>query len=574
MIVTSIDLMNHLRCRRFSALHQRERELEYMNDAIVAEAFSLSDEILVDGEDSQSSFQGQSLRATFKALYQQEIDGVVFEHQTYESKFLDKYYLHTVMDFAVREKQRLTFYKVYPSTANHYLLLKYTSDKHKSPMFIKGEDGIYYPIANQPTFVEKTNYPEKRKRITSRHYDTGRIVYDLTFGERILSDVFPKQKRRYLVALVNGDFVLKKEGLLTKDFFTLFDMTELVVTLQEKILADLYRMNNHIELSDDSNCPLVKRECLKNEPFECEYTSICFAHIPKKNALYDYFYSHLGFKEGPKKSDITHDTYDLINEGMVDMLDIPIGWLQREKNLMQRYCVENNYTYYNKKKMKDYLSQLKYPLYFLDFESCPSVLPRLVGESPYTQSVFLYSLHRQDTPTSPLVHTTFLVKDELDHRMELFTKLIEDLGEKGSIIVYNETFERTRMMEASLLFPSLREGLEKAVSRLFDLLKLLKTDVKYFQELGYTEEECETYNFYHPDQAGSYSIKTILKILGLDRYEKLKVQNGTMAATAFLKMISSDSITRDQIAESLEEYCSTDTYAMVYVLQEMKRQIG
>ena len=43
--------------------------------------------------------------------------------------------------------------------------------------------------------------------------------------------------------------------------------------------------------------------------------------------------------------------------------------------------------------MKEAIKKIKYPVYYLDFESYNCPLPRFKGDHPYTQSLFQYSLH-------------------------------------------------------------------------------------------------------------------------------------------------------------------------------------
>ena len=94
-------------------------------------------------------------------------------------------------------------------------------------------------------------------------------------------------------------------------------------------------------------------------------------------------------------------------------------------------------------------SALKYPLYHLDFESYNSPLPRFRGEKPYAQSVFQYSLHIERAPGVCDIekdHLEYLSPDHEDRREELIVKMIKDidLSNGGTVIVYNEAFERAR----------------------------------------------------------------------------------------------------------------------------------
>ncbi|MDD3122287.1 MAG: DUF2779 domain-containing protein [Candidatus Izemoplasmatales bacterium] len=586
MIVTSIDLLNHLRCRRYSALHSKEREVEYFDIDFVTEAFSLELEgkaCLQDEFPERRNALNVPIHSSrnLKNLFQKIVlpNSPSMLETPFERTFENEFQLRTKPDFIVSKGETLELIKIHASTDNHYLSMHYTLNKHKIDLFEKNEEGYYSPKVEVLSEAANTNYYEKMKRCMSRHYDTGRIVYDLAFQEFIMKSVFPSKTRKYIVGLLNHDFSLQKKETgeieYDKSLFVLFDFTSLVMKLQDKIQADLYRMINHIELNDDSRCLLVKNECLKGEQFSCEYTDFCFSHVPENNSILSYFFSHLGFKEGTHRNDKVHETYDLLNEGMVDMLDVPISWLQREKNLMQRYCVENDYTYVNKKKIKAYLNQISYPLYFLDFESYPSPIPRFEFEKPYSQSVFQYSIHIElSSNINKLIHKEFLATDYTDQRKNLVKQLLDDIPVGNSkIVVYNMSFEQQRLQEFKTFFPEYAERLDEIQSRLFDLMKLLKNDLRYFADLGYSKEEAETYNFYHPMQNGSYSIKKILKAFGIDSYEKMRVQNGIMAYKMYLELGHLKNAELKEAIFDLKTYCWQDTYSMVVILDKIQRLI-
>lgn len=581
MIVRTVELLNHLRCRRYSALHPGIDALPEQDDyslGITEEVDDLqSDEERIEFLDDYRE-SGETLRSLFAKLTFESLSSVK-QNIIYQTPFNHDFILQAKMDFVSDTDQETTFYKISMCSASHFLKLKYSFSKHKYNLFEKNAEGTYSPRIQRVVEGDRTNYFDKLKRCLSRHYDTGRLVYDLGFAEFVISKRHHESQRRYLLVMLNPDFILKTDEqgnpIYESGMFVRFDFTDLVISLQSKIQADLYRMANLIELNDDSRCNLVKDECLKDHPFECEYTSYCFSHIPQENSILNYFSSHQGFREGIHKNDLSHDAYDLINEGIVDMQDLPISWLQREKNLMQRYCVDNDYTYINKKKMKEYLKQLSYPLHFLDFESYPSPIPRFAGESVFSQSVFQYSLHIQPHKTSKdLSHYDFLATDHQDHRVELVESLLERIPiGKSSIVVYNVTFEQQRLQEFQKLFPKYATHLQNLESRLFDLLKLLKTDLHYFLDHGYPEEESKTYHFYHPKQSGSYSIKKILKVLGRDDYESLRVKNGVMAYKQYLMLPTLSESDRIKAIQALKDYCAQDTMSMVYILEEMKKHL-
>ena len=60
--------------------------------------------------------------------------------------------------------------------------------------------------------------------------------------------------------------------------------------------------------------------------------------------------------------------------------------------------MESHQPYIRKDKIKLAIDSLNYPIYHLDFETFPCPLPRFKGETPYTQSLFQYSIHIEKEP--------------------------------------------------------------------------------------------------------------------------------------------------------------------------------
>ena len=75
---------------------------------------------------------------------------------------------------------------------------------------------------------------------------------------------------------------------------------------------------------------------------------------------------------------------------------------------------------------------------------------------------------------------------------------------------------------------------------------------------------------------GSYSIKEVLPALVQDlSYKGLNVADGGMAMLAYHEMCSAEDPERvAQIRHDLLAYCEMDTWAMVRILEELRRLAG
>jgi hypothetical protein len=166
------------------------------------------------------------------------------------------------------------------------------------------------------------------------------------------------------------------------------------------------------------------------------------------------------------------------------------------------------------------LSGLKYPIYFMDFESLYPAIPRHAGMRPYSHIPFQWSVHRQLTPDAALEHFGFLADDPRDRRVEFTGSLCETLGRRGRIVVYNATFESQRLRDLADWFPEYGDKIAKIQGRLWDLLPFVRQHV------------------YHPEFQGSYSLKAVLPALVPDlTYDGMEVADGGAAGLVWERML-------------------------------------
>lgn len=126
-----------------------------------------------------------------------------------------------------------------------------------------------------------------------------------------------------------------------------------------------------------------------------------------------------------------------------------------------------------------------------------------------------------------------------------------DPEDHGPIVVYNATYERTRLQQLAERHPDHADLLEGYIARLVDLQPLVKD------------------NFYDRRMRGSFSIKSVLPVVAADlRYEELQeVQEGTGAQVAYMQAIFENPTQQrlNEIDRRLRVYCRQDTWAMVEI---------
>jgi predicted RecB family nuclease len=244
----------------------------------------------------------------------------------------------------------------------------------------------------------------------------------------------------------------------------------------------------------------------------------------------------------------------LLGADIVDIRDIPeefdglsdLQWRVRN-------CVVKGEPY-SHPDLKTVLDAVRYPIHFLDFETCNPAVPIIPGTRPFQQTPFQWSDHVLDAGGS-LHHRSYLHTDRTDPRRRLTEELLDALDGEGSIMVYSE-FE-ARVIRA------LAEALPSLADRLLPLVERRMVDLHHIIHAHY----------YHPDFHGSFSIKDVVPVLvaGLD-YSDLDIREGSQAAGAFAVMTDpkTPAADRRKFREGLLAYCRRDTEAMLRLFQTLK----
>lgn len=216
----------------------------------------------------------------------------------------------------------------------------------------------------------------------------------------------------------------------------------------------------------------------------------------------------------------------------------------------------------DKPKIKEFLDTIEYPINFFDFETFQNAIPRFDNQRPYAQMPFQYSLHilHED---GTLEHKEFLGDENSDPRLPLVKQMLQDITPTGSIVAYNQGFEKGKIRNLAELFADLRDDLLTLNERFVDIAHPFQ--YKYY---------------YHLKFNGRYSIKIVLPTLFLNDdeldYKKLgSIQNGGDAMDTFANLyLLKDKSKVDEIKKDLLSYCRLDTLAMVRILEKLHELIN
>lgn len=607
MAITKTKFINYVRCPRYVALddlkkekldsmisieeYKKEEELEQITE-LLGNMFDDSGNDLIDVRNEHLEtmmpyynkveiLAGELASKYFKGSFK-------FSKSTYNQESFDAVidnirYLCYV-DIYNENDDGINVIEVKATTTKKYLDLG--SKDHS--IFEKGKDGIYYLLEdldlNIEDYMPLKVYERNRNKLFDKYTGAGHYIYDIAVQRFIIENDMKShnenKKVKYYLAVLNSNYVFdgKYENgeaiydeVNGEDIISYIDVTSITKDMMDKIYLDSKKIKGYIDDLNGSRVPLGEF-CEYKKTVKCKYCSLCFDILPEKHSILCYINNNFGFKKG----NVKYDTYDLINEGKVGMLDIPDDMLNREKNKIQKDAVISGKPYINEKKIKDGIKQITYPLYHLDFETFPCPLPRYKGERPYTQSVFQFSLHIEKEPgvcDKEKDHYGYLAPDHLDYRLDLVKYMCELIPCDKMVLVYNDSFEKTRLKELAYIFPEYKEKLLKIRNNVFDLMNIVKTKSSLYEELGYSKEETKMFNYYHPDMDGSFSIKKVLPLFSDLTYKGMEVGNGVEAMVTYASFPKLLPLDYKHKYQKLVEYCQQDTYAMFAVLKGLRNSV-
>jgi predicted RecB family nuclease len=340
------------------------------------------------------------------------------------------------------------------------------------------------------------------------------------------------------LAHVNRDYVLTGTTVDPRQFFLFRNLTQRVKNLQPELVFRLRSQFRTLAMPTPPDVP-TGPHC--TNPVVCEFFYHC--NRPKPD---DY----IGYLPRLHASAME----ELGEMGVESVHEIPTDFELSE--IQRRACtaIQTGQPWVSEG-LKNEFESLKYPLYFMDFETVNPAIPRFPGMHPYDHVPFQWSVHVQREPDATPEHFEFLAMDNSDPRPAFISSLCDVLGEDGSIVVYNEQFESQRLWELAGWLPEYTQRIRDIQRRLWDLLPVVRNHV------------------YHPAFGGSFSLKAVLPALVPEMtYEGMEVPNGQAAGLAWESIIKGNSSESERQAKrkALLDYCGQDTLALVRLLEALQ----
>jgi hypothetical protein len=347
--------------------------------------------------------------------------------------------------------------------------------------------------------------------------------------------------RRCCVMYVNREYV-RRGPVVPKKLFKVVDVTKDVSGLSRDIGPQLEDMFLAIRRKQEPDIQ-IGPHC--SDPYPCPLKDKCWAFLPP-DSVFNLYY-------GGKKC------WHLLGDGILCLKDIPDTVDLTDRQTIQRTVALTGQPHIDRKALASFLKCLKYPAGYLDFETFNTAIPLFDGLTPYQQVPFQFSLHRQPAPGTKSEHHAFLADGRTDPRPEFLNRLRDCIGDKGSVVVYNAKFEKGVLDALADAFPEHAGWIEGVEARILDLL-----------------EPFQSFDYYHPEQHGTASIKAVLPVLTGRSYADLEIQEGGQASLEYLRVHFADvpEAERQRVREQLERYCGQDTEGMVWIVDALRRLAG
>ncbi len=410
--------------------------------------------------------------------------------------------------------------------------------EQRRPLFEAGilAEGLYSRVdILNPVNEDEWDIVEVKSSTSVKDVHINDVAY-----QRYCCSQFGLKTRNCYLALINNQYV--KDGEIDPEgLFNIHDITDQV---EEASVGIQDRIDGILDAINQETCPemIIGPHC--RDPYECSLTE-CWDSLPEHNVFSLYY--------GGKKSFAMYDS------GILTVGEIPDDYKLNDRQRIQQACVINGEPHVDREAIQDFLSSLQYPFYYLDFETIGPAVPLFDGVRPYQNIPFQFSVHIVNDEQSPPAHYSYLTSGTDDPRPALLAELEKVLGDSGSIIAYNKGFEEDILRDLAEAFPEYNDWIDQVCSRLVDLLVPFRN-----------------FDYYHPAQKGSASLKAVLPTITGRGYEGLDISDGQLASITFLAATYGDmpKEEREKVMRDLEEYCGRDTEGMIWIVERLRELSG
>ena len=342
---------------------------------------------------------------------------------------------------------------------------------------------------------------------------------------------------RYLMHLDNS---YVRRGELDPE--KLFVEVDIGAEVEERLPEVRRRLPELLAVTRSAERPRVEIGPHCDLPYECPLKPECWGSLPA-----DSVFTLHGLRKAK--------AFDLYERGIVDARRIPDGEGLSRRQQVQVKALRTGQLVADRREVEAFLARLTHPVLYFDLETVSPAIPRFEGTRPFQAIAFQYSIHRVAGPGSIPEHLSYLAEGARDPRAEFIGHLARDLGDAGSIVAYNASYERRILRETVADGFGEEAWLERLEPRFVDL-----------------RAPFASFAFYHPEQRGSTSLKRVLPTLTGSGYDGLEIADGEVASSEFARITWQEvgEAERAAVRSRLEEYCSLDTSGMIDLVAALR----
>ncbi len=370
-----------------------------------------------------------------------------------------------------------------------------------------------------------------------------RYTWDIGFQAEVLRRQGVPLGRLHLVRL-NGDYV--REGALDIDrLFTREDFTDAVEAVRDEIAAEMDRAHDDLSM-----------EVQPQGPCGCYYKARgqhCRTFKEHNGEVPEYSVHNIT-RIGASKKKLA----ELLDRGVLRIEDVPDDVKLSPPQANQVRAAKTGQPAIAYDEVAAFLGALKYPISFLDYETFAAGVPRFDGYGPFDHIPFQFSLDVVEEPDGPFVHHEFLHATAGKPDVAFLDALKAGLPRRGSIVVWNQQFERGINDKLSARNPDYANWLADVDVRIVDLMEV-------FSQQSYV----------HPGFLGRTSIKFVLPVLvpGFS-YKNLAIQEGGTASVRWNQAVTGQVSAEEaaKIGADLLAYCGLDSRAMLEIWRALLRE--
>lgn len=300
---------------------------------------------------------------------------------------------------------------------------------------------------------------------------------------------------------------------------------------------------------DQPDCP----------PCDCDQTT-----RGRRCPTFSHF--HPGFPKGGTVYDLVSINQprlaEALDRGVRRLVDWPADLKLTARQRWQIEAARTGRERVKRDRLREFVDAVRFPCWFLDYETFQTPVPLFSGTWPYQQVPFQYSLHALHEDGT-IEHREFLWTEAgKPPIVPLVEALRRDIGDDGSVLVWWKGFEGSRNTELAEAVPHLADFLHDLNARMVDLMEPISRGL-----------------WVHPAFGGSTSIKKVLPVVAPElAYDGLEIGHGAIATLRWKQCVVDDAppegVDPAEAFEQLRVYCRRDTLAMVRIWQHYRELAG